>query len=57
MRNWFVAVVAGAGMALIATAATHALAAEQTQVQKVQAALDDWLAKQAPIEKVTGIAA
>ena len=34
-----------------------ALAAEPTQVERVQAALDTWLAAQAPIEKVTGIAA
>jgi D-alanyl-D-alanine carboxypeptidase len=54
MRNGFVAVLAGVGMAAFATAAS---AAEQTQVQKVQATLDDWLAKQAPIEKITGIAA
>jgi hypothetical protein len=53
MRNGFVAVVAGVGMAAFATGA---LAAE-TQVERVQTALDDWLAKQAPIEKVTGIAA
>ena len=31
--------------------------AEPTQVQRVQAALDTWLASRAPIEKVTGIAA
>ena len=33
------------------------MAAESTQVEKVQAALDAWLAARAPIEKVTGIAA
>jgi D-alanyl-D-alanine carboxypeptidase len=58
MRNWHVAAMAGAAMlagsGLLTPAAS---AAEQTQVQKVQAALDDWLAKQAPLEKVTGIAA
>ena len=37
--------------------ATAALAAEPTQVGRVQAALDAWLAARAPIEKVTGIAA
>ena len=37
--------------------ATAASAAEPTQVERVQAALDAWLAEQAPIEKVTGIAA
>ena len=34
-----------------------ALAAEPTQVERVQAALDAWLAARALIEKVTGIAA
>ena len=52
MRNGFVAVLAGAGMA---ASATGALAAEQMQIEKVQAAFDDWLAKQAPVEKVTGV--
>ena len=54
MNNWRVAVLVASAIAMLAT---NAGAAEQTQVQKVQAALDDWLAKQAPIEKVTGIAA
>jgi D-alanyl-D-alanine carboxypeptidase len=54
MRNGFVAVVAGVGMAAFATGA---LAAEPTQVERVQAALDDWVATQGPVEKVTGIAA
>jgi len=54
MRNGFVAILAGVVMAAFATGA---LAAEPTQIEKVQAALDDWLAKQAPVEKVTGIAA
>jgi D-alanyl-D-alanine carboxypeptidase len=54
MNNWRVAVLAGTAFALLAG---HASAAEQTQVEKVQAALDDWLAKQASIEKVTGVAA
>jgi D-alanyl-D-alanine carboxypeptidase len=56
MRNGLVAVLAGAGAVVLATAA---LAAEPTppQVRRVQAALDAWLAARAPIEKVTGIAA
>ena len=54
MRNGLVAVLAGAGVVVLAAAA---LAAEPTQVEKVQAALDAWLAARAPIEKVTGIAA
>ena len=54
MKNGLVAVLAGAGMVVLATAA---LAAEPTQVERVQAALDAWLAARAPIEKVTGIAA
>jgi D-alanyl-D-alanine carboxypeptidase len=54
MRNWRVVVLAAVAVAVIATGAS---AAEQTQVQRVQAALDDWLAKQGPLEKVTGIAA
>ncbi len=37
--------------------ATAALSAQPTQVEKVQAALDAWLAARAPVEKVTGIAA
>jgi D-alanyl-D-alanine carboxypeptidase len=54
MRNVLVAVLAGASMTVVATAA---LAAEPTQVEKIQAALDAWLAARAPIEKVTGVAA
>ena len=54
MRNGVIAVLAGAGMAVFATTA---FAAEPTEVGKVQAALDAWLAARAPIEKVTGIAA
>jgi hypothetical protein len=34
-----------------------ASATELTQVERVQEALDTWLAARAPIEKVTGIAA
>ncbi len=41
-------------MAVLATAAS---AAEPSQAERVQAALDAWLAARAPIEKVTGIAA
>jgi len=52
MNNWRVAVLTAAMML-----ATGASAAEPTQVEKVQAALDAWLAAQAPIEKVAGIAA
>ena len=37
--------------------ASAAFAAQRTEVEKVQAALDAWLAAQAPVEKVTGIAA
>jgi D-alanyl-D-alanine carboxypeptidase len=54
MRNGLVTVLAGPGVVVLATAA---LAAEPTQVERVQAALDAWLAARAPIEKVTGIAA
>ena len=39
------------------TKTTAAAAAEPTQVERVQDALDAWLAARAPIEKVTGIAA
>jgi D-alanyl-D-alanine carboxypeptidase len=54
MRNGLIAVLAGASAVILAT---PAFAAEQTQVERVQAALDAWLAARAPIEKVTGIAA
>ncbi|MGD9545407.1 MAG: serine hydrolase domain-containing protein [Methylocystis sp.] len=54
MRIRLVAVLAGAGAVVLATAAS---AAAPTQVDKVQAALDAWLAARAPIEKVTGVAA
>jgi D-alanyl-D-alanine carboxypeptidase len=54
MRNTLVAMLAGAGMTVVATAA---LTVEPTPVERVQAALDAWLAARAPIEKVTGIAA
>ncbi|HMK41930.1 MAG TPA: serine hydrolase, partial [Methyloceanibacter sp.] len=54
MWNWRVALLTAAAIAMLATSAG---AAGQTQVQRVQAALDAWLAAQAPLEKVTGIAA
>ncbi|HEY9521085.1 MAG TPA: serine hydrolase [Methyloceanibacter sp.] len=54
MRNWLVSILAGAGAVVLATAA---IAAEPTEVERVQAALDAWHAARAPIEKVTGIAA
>ena len=54
MRNGVIAVLAGAGLAVFAATA---FAAEPSEVGKVQAALDAWLAARAPIEKVTGIAA
>ena len=53
MRNGLVAVLAGVGLAVFSTAAWPA---EPTQVERVQAALDAWLAARAPVEKVTGIA-
>lgn len=54
MRTRLVAVLVGAGAVVLATAA---LAAAPTQVDRVQAALDGWLAARAPVEKVTGVAA
>ena len=54
MKNGIVTVLAGAVMAVLATTVS---AAEPTQVERVQAAIDAWLAARAPIEKVTGIAA
>jgi D-alanyl-D-alanine carboxypeptidase len=54
MKNRTFAVLVGAGVALVATAPS---AAEPTQVERVEAALDAWLAARAPIEKVTGVAA
>ena len=50
--NRFVVFLAGAVATVLATPASSA-----TQVERVQAALDAWLAARAPIEKVTGIAA
>ena len=54
MKNGLVATLAGAIVIVFASAA---FAAEPTQVERVQAALDAWLAAQAQVEKVTGIAA
>jgi D-alanyl-D-alanine carboxypeptidase len=54
MKSGILTVLAGAIMAVLATTIS---AAEPTQVERVQAALDAWLAARAPIEKVTGIAA
>ncbi len=54
MKSGTFSVLVGASMALVATVS---LAAELAQVEKVQAALDAWLATRAPIEKVTGLAA
>ena len=54
MKNGIVTVLAGAVMAVLATTVS---AAEPTQVERVQAAIDAWLAARAPIKKVTGIAA
>jgi D-alanyl-D-alanine carboxypeptidase len=54
MKNGLVSTLAGAIVIVFASAA---FAAQRTEVEKVQAALDAWLAAQAPVEKVTGIAA
>jgi D-alanyl-D-alanine carboxypeptidase len=54
MKSRIFSVLVGAGVALVATVS---MAAESTQVEKVQAALDAWLATRAPIEKVTGLTA
>jgi D-alanyl-D-alanine carboxypeptidase len=54
MMSKILSVLVGASLAMVATVS---LAAESTQVEKVQAALKTWLAARAPIEKVTGIAA
>ncbi len=54
MRTGLIRILAAGALAVYATATS---AAERTQVEKVQAALDAWLAARAPIEKVTGIAA
>ena len=52
MKFGFVTVLAGAIFFPVAAPAT-----ELTEVERVQKALDTWLAARAPIEKVTGIAA
>jgi hypothetical protein len=52
MKNGILTVLAGAVMAVLATTVS---AAEPTQVERVQAAIDAWLAARAPIEKVTGM--
>ena len=52
MKYGFVTVLTGAIFFSVAAPAT-----ELTQVERVQEALDTWLAARAPIEKVTGIAA
>ena len=54
MKNRLVSIMAGAAVLAFASAAC---AAQSTQVERVQAALDAWLAARAPVEKVTGIAA
>ena len=54
MKNGFASILVGAVVVIFASSA---LAAQSTQVERVQAALDAWLAGRAPIEKVTGIAA
>jgi D-alanyl-D-alanine carboxypeptidase len=54
MTSAIFSLLVGANVAL---GATLLMAAESTEAEKVQAALDAWLAARAPIEKVTGIAA
>jgi len=54
MKNGLVSILAGAVGIVLASAA---LAAQPTEVERVQATLDAWLAARAPVEKVTGIAA
>src|SRR5262245_15926107 len=54
MKRGIFSVIVGAGVALVATIS---MAAESTQVEKVQAALDAWLAAPARIEKDTDVAA
>jgi D-alanyl-D-alanine carboxypeptidase len=53
MKNELVAILAGLVLFVVPAASR----AEPTEVEKVQAALDAWLQAQAPVEKVTGIAA
>src|SRR5215217_5248816 len=54
MKNQLLTVLTGVGVVILGTAT---FAAESSQVERVQAALDAWLAARAPVEKVTGIAA
>ncbi|HSI73951.1 MAG TPA: serine hydrolase domain-containing protein [Fimbriimonas sp.] len=54
MKNGLVSTLAGTIVIVFASAA---FAAQPTQIERVQAALDAWLAARAPVEKVTGIAA
>ena len=54
MKTEIVAVLTGVVMAVLATTVS---AAEPTQVQNVQGAIDAWFATRGPIEKITGIAA
>jgi len=54
MKTGLVSILVGA---VVVVFASSALAAQATQVERVQAALDAWLAARAPVEKVTGIAA
>jgi D-alanyl-D-alanine carboxypeptidase len=58
MMNRILMVLAGSVLAasVLAVLATRSSSEEPTQIEKVQAALDAWLAARAPIEKVTGIA-
>ena len=53
MKNGLVSTLAGTIVIVFASAA---FTAQPTQVERVQAALDAWLAAQAQVEKVTGIA-
>ena len=54
MKNGLVSIMTGAVVIAFASAAS---AAQPTEVGRVQAALEAWLAARAPVEKVTGIAA
>jgi D-alanyl-D-alanine carboxypeptidase len=54
VKSGIFSVLAAASVALVTTVS---MAAESTQVEEIQAALDAWLAARAPIEKVTGLAA
>lgn len=54
MKNELIAVLAGVTLLVMTPAASRA---EPGAIGQVQATLDNWLAKQGPLEKVTGIAA